>query len=34
VTSVKRGDDLGTALAAVRRAVDAAVHGLRGTFGG
>jgi AcrR family transcriptional regulator len=34
VTSLKRGDDLGTALTAARRAVDAAVHGLRGTLGG
>ena len=34
LTSLERGDDLDTALAAVRRAVDAAVHGLRGSFGG
>lgn len=34
VISLKRGDDLDTALAAVRRAVDAAVHGLRAAFGG
>lgn len=34
VTSLERGDDLDTALSAVRRAADAAAHGLRGTFGG